>query len=604
MTFGLALVRVIAAVGILAMAFGTPTGTAKAQSPSATAAAKACKAKCQALKQAWRTAAETAKAQRTEIEQLRRDLTDLDAEWSRLARSSNRQTVAITKLKKLGDELLAKMRTEKSNKSGLSRSSDSAQHELKKLKDLFDQTRDRLSEIDKKRDAKKRQRVDLLKRYITSSAREKDAKAALDRLLKPGTSPQRAGVYASFNGSFDQCTTYDRVIMAHNLDIPVRELNAFLDRKDKSSTAINPKLAKRLKPARGQTSDSKDYPCPDLGNGHALNALKVCQLMASLVAPQHKNSVRPKRWDDGSGKLFCEQYRGSGGFGVTPAGVCQIYAKTKFGLTTADTTTLARWKASTYEAVCFYFKKARVASLMRDYRVSNEEKRLREIQKQIAKLKKYIAGEKAFAKAIENGFKNSVDPAGVDATIEKQVDLMGRASVAIAELKPYYDYLDRIIGLWEGAKVKIRKIPFDNANAGSVAASRIVHWVAQAEFNLVLPNIAAAAKYGTPVAIAFSVIAMPIEKAWKESIRDEAIEKVNARIRKIEKHRPKLDRLVRGHNHVFYASLAKRDKYIAVRNKRDRHEINADIAELRLKKLTRERDNLKSQIALKEKSGK
>lgn len=591
-----ALAQLIAGFCILALALGTTAGIGHSQSPSGSAAAKACKAECKALKQAYRTAAEAAKVQRTEIEQLRRDLTDLDREWARLAKSSNRLTPAITSLRRRGDLLASQPQTAKTKKARAS-----TRRELKQLKARFDKTRTKLAKIDKKRDVKKRQRNKLLGRFKTTSAREQAAKAKLDQHLNPGAPPQKVGVYASFEGSFDQCDTNDRTVRAHNIGVPVSELNSYLDRKDKSRSPKNKKLAKLVKKNVGTYAGNTDFPCPGLGNGHALSGQQVCKLWVGTYWPKNKNTTRPKLWD--AGFTACEFEPGSGGSGVPPTSVCHLYAKTKLGLKIADTSIFVRWNKSSFDAVCFFFKKSDVASLIRDYRVSKEEKRLREIQKQIAKLKKYIASEMAFANKIEKDFKENNDGMGPDAAITNQVTTMSTVSKESAKWKHLKDKTTVAIGIWRVTREKIKNIPANNTTANTAVASLVVGEIAQKEFQLAVPWLASKAKNGTPVGIIATIIAMPVERAWKESVRKDYLELVDKRVGVWQSMQGRANAAIEKRNDKYWKAYVKWEKYKEVAKRKDRHDIDASNAGVLLKKLMAEKDKLISQIAQKEKSG-
>lgn len=275
--------------------------------------------------------------------------------------------------------------------------------------------------------------------------------------VKPGAPSQLKGVYATYEpkgvyskygGNYRDCMTSDRTVKARNLGVPLSELNSFLDRKDKTRPPKNEKLANLIKQSRGETADSKDYSCPGLGNGHALNAQKVCKLWASRYFPGNENYMRPKVWD--SGRIFCEIEPGGGGSGVVPISVCQIYANSKLGLKTADISTFVRWSLSDFAAVCFYIKKTEVEANIREV-TARDAARIKKIRAMNSKTEsfRFVAGEIPRGGIIDKTTERIFKEKGKDfeITIDLTTPEVGKRIVDLARADPksaakYISWLD------------------------------------------------------------------------------------------------------------------------------------------------------------------
>ena len=175
------------------------------------------------------------------------------------------------------------------------------------------------------------------------------------------------GIYKEYGGNYKGCMTLDRAVWANQSKFSVDDLNRYLDREDKTRPPKDKDLARIGKEiAKSSFVDfRRNYRCTGLGNGHAFSGGEMCVMWTQTppynvgVIPSNKVITYPS--DGGFPDYRGCDYRKTGGIvQVFAYRVCEHYGKTKLGLAMANTSTLARWDAHSFDTVCFFIKKIEV----------------------------------------------------------------------------------------------------------------------------------------------------------------------------------------------------------------------------------------------------
>jgi hypothetical protein len=341
-------------------------------------------------------------------------------------------------------------------------------------------------------------------------------------------------VYATFAGSFEGCLTDDKRVVAIQSQ---------------------------------KASIKRHLPCRGLKRGHAIKGGDTCLIQNKVYIEvyNYKEKVytgRVGRWPNNAGGGVwtgrCETIRETiekgGGFTAgrsSPFEVCNYYGKSKLNIIMEETSIFIRHNWTSLDTTCFYIKKKDVASLLEEAKLSDVQRGIRNIQKEITKIEEYITKEEAFADAIDD-YK-------LGTAIKKQDREMSLASEKIHELKEFRDNADSAIDIWRATRKKIENIPADNTTANSAVASLLVSEAAQKEFRLAVPFLAGTAKYGTAVGIIGTVLAMPIERAWKESVRKDYVKKVDGEIQKWENVRNNVNHMINKYDGLYWAAHRARE---------------------------------------------
>ena len=355
---------------------------------------------------------------------------------------------------------------------------------------------------------------------------QKDLKK-LDTLKPSGMSIEPDSVYATFAGSFEGCLTDDKRVVAIQAQ---------------------------------KASIKRHLPCRGLKHGHAIKGGDTC-LIENKRYKKKEFTGRVGRWPNNAGggvwkgrcETVLETIEKGGGFIAgrsSPFYVCNYYGKSKLNIIMEETSIFIRHNWTSLDTTCFYIKKKDVASLLEEDKLSDVQKAILEIQKEITKNEEYITKEKAFADAIDD-YKLGV-------AIKKQDREMSLASEKIHELKALRDNADSAIDIWRETRKKIEDIPADNTTANSAVASFLLNEAGQREFKFVSP-LAGTAKYGSAVGAIGTVLAMPIERAWKESVRKDYIKKVDGEIQKWENVRDNVNHLINKYDGLYWAAHGARE---------------------------------------------
>jgi archaellum component FlaC len=562
---------------------------AVSQIQSKNSANNACGPDCRQARAKWQRAAKKTKQSRNEIERLRLELKDLDQQFSRKALQSNRLSDALSKLKRKRRQSIEALRQETNGneRKRLQRSQESARRLIKQLTGQFDDTRTQLAKIEKSRTAKIQDRKIRLASYKKLSAAEAAARNELNKYLK--NEDARPDVYARFDGSFDQCLTRDATITASSLNLPLKDWHRFLNRKDKSYPPKNKsfaRIARRLaknNSTRLRPPYRKNFPCPGLSKGHALSGREVCRIMTKSP------TARPRVWDDGT--TYCEIKPPSGGMLALPTWVCRLYGQKKLGLAPKVTSNFVRWTADNHAAVCFFFKKTKVAGIVRGFNVSGEEKQLGELRKKIKNLEEYIAKENAFADAIETDFKANVDPAGIDAAIQKQSVLKSEASTDKQKEEETLAAAEHAIAVHKKLLHFMKTSP-DDPDKLKWVVKKAEKVAAVAELRSLR-----GAKYITGVGALAEIIAIPVEKFLKDRVRKHYVDETKRMLNNLARAKIKIQSAINAADGRWWSAHTRWNKYKAASAGKDRHEIDASNASVQIRSLKAKAADLEKRIA-------